>query len=133
MNKVILIGNLTHDPEHKKIGDDKEVCKLRLAVNGYKKDDTVFVDVDAWGKLASLCNEYLSKGRKVAVDGRLALNQWETEAGERRQKLFVIADQVEFVSPKGDNGNAGGATGGSAAKPKPVDNIQEDDDSDIPF
>jgi len=133
MNKVILIGNLTHDPEHKKIGDDKEVCKLRLAVNGYKKDDVVYVDVDAWGKLASLCNEYLVKGRKVGVDGRLALNQWETESGERRQKLFVIADQVEFLSPREDSGDSKPAKEKSAKPAKPVDNQDYDDDSDIPF
>ena len=133
MNKVILIGNLTHDPEYKKISDDKEVCKLRLAINGYKKDDVIYVDVDAWGKLASLCSEYLVKGRKVGVDGRLALSQWETESGERRQKLFVIADQVEFLSPKGENGGSEPAKSKSEKPAAPVNNQDWDDDENIPF
>lgn len=125
MNKVILIGNLTHDPELKELSGDKKVCKLRLAVNGYKKDETVYVDVDTWQQLGEICHKYLNKGRKVAVSGRLSLSQWETEGGEKRQKLFVVADDVEFVSPKTDESEGG-------SKPAPSGTDASDDD-DIPF
>ena len=123
MNKVALVGNLTADPEYKELQEDRKVCKLRIALNGFKKDEVVYVDIDAWGKLASVCNEYLTKGSKVAVDGRLAFNQWETKEGEKRQKLFVVADQIDFMFPK--DGSK------TSSRPQPKQEVEEDDD--VPF
>ena len=123
MNRVTLVGNLTVDPEFKELAGDKMVCKLRLALNGYKKDETIYVDVDAWGKLASVCNEYLSKGSKVAIDGRLALNQWETSEGEKRQKLYVVADQIDFMSSRGETSTKKSSSSGK----------NEEDDDEVPF
>ncbi len=104
INHVILIGNLTRDPELRKIPSGKAVADLGLAVNeGYKDKDgklverAVFVDVVTWERQAETCAEYLKKGAPVAVEGRLQLDQWETEGGEKRSKLRVRAHRVHFL------------------------------------
>ncbi len=105
-NKVILMGNLTRDPELRYIPSGTAVATLRLAVNNrYRqgeewKDDVCYVDVTVWGKQAENCNEYLSKGSGVLVEGRLSYRTWESDEGQTRSKHEVVANTVRFL-PKG--------------------------------
>lgn len=104
LNKVLLIGNLTRDPELKHIQNGNSVADFGLAVNrrfkrqdGTQQDEVVFVDITCWGATADIVQRYLAKGRRVFVEGRLKLNQWTTQEGERRQKLTVVADSLQFL------------------------------------
>ena len=107
-NKVILMGNLTRDPELKHLASGSPVCDLGLAVNekykskdGEAKESVTFVDITVWGRQAESCAEYLSKGSPVLVEGSLKLDQWETEDGDKRSKLKVNGQNVQFLgSPK---------------------------------
>ena len=105
-NKVILMGNLTRDPELRQTPTGAKVAELRLAVSetwrdksGQSKEVTCFVDVVVWEKLAELCQQYLAKGRPVLVEGRLQMDEWKNQQGEARSKLRVRADAVKFVGP----------------------------------
>ena len=107
MNRVMLIGNITRDIELKRIPSGKAVVDLGLAVNDKYKDvdgnlieNTLFVDVTVWGRNAETCNEFLKKGSKVAVEGKLKLDSWENSEGEKRTKIRVTADRVEFIGGK---------------------------------
>jgi single-strand DNA-binding protein len=112
-NKVILMGGLTRDPELKD-ANGTAVCDISLAVSEKYKDKeyTTYVDIVAWGKTAELCAQYLAKGRQILVDGRLQLDQWENQQGEKRSKLRVRADRVQFLS----DGKGKSAEGGQAAQ-----------------
>jgi single-strand DNA-binding protein len=123
MNYVILCGNLTRDPEVRQIPSGTSVADLGLAVNeSYKNkagelvETTCFVDVVVWGKTAENCGQYLHKGSPVLIEGRLQLDQWTTQEGDKRSKLRVRADRVQFLGGKRD---AGGESAGGAARPKP--------------
>jgi single-strand DNA-binding protein len=98
-NKVILMGHLTRDPELRYIPSGAAVCSLGLAVNRkYKdQDETCFVDITVWNKQAESCNEYLSKGRLILVEGRLDYRTWEDKSGQKRSKLDVVAENVKFM------------------------------------
>ena len=108
-NKVILMGNLTRDPDVRATGaTGMKVARLGIAVNerrrdrsGQLQDFPVFVDVDAWDKLAELCGQYLSKGRSILVEGRLQMDSWEKD-GIKHQKLKVRANNIKFLFPTGD-------------------------------
>ena len=106
-NKVILMGNLTRDPELRYTPGGSPVCSFGLAVNRrYRqnnewKDEVCFVDITVWGRQAENCNEYLSKGRGVMLEGRLQQRSWETEDGQRRSKLDVVANNVQFLPQAG--------------------------------
>lgn len=105
-NRVILMGNLTRDPEVRATPSGTPVAEMRLAVSEtYRKKDsgesvevTCFVDVVAWGRQAETCGEYLSKGRPILVEGRLQYDEWQTPQNEKRSKLRVRADRVQFLS-----------------------------------
>ena len=97
LNKFMAIGNLTVDPESKKVGGDKTVCKFSLAINNRVNDTVTFIDVETWNKSAENCKRFLSKGRKVLVEGRIQLNKWKSPSGENRSKLFCVADAVTFL------------------------------------
>jgi len=109
-NKVMLLGNLTRDPEVRYIPSGTAVCDIGLAINdsyktkdGDKKESTVFVDIVVWGNSAENCGKYLSQGSQVFIEGRLQLDQWESKDGDKRSKLRVRADNVQFMSaPKGE-------------------------------
>jgi single-strand DNA-binding protein len=113
LNKVMLMGNLTRDAELKHIGESS-VLEFRLAVNrkwkdasGQEKDEVCFVDVALWGKRAPAIHEYLTKGKPLYVEGRLKLEEWDDrETGDKRQKLRVVAENVEFIGPRSDKGDA---------------------------
>ncbi|MFH1824385.1 MAG: single-stranded DNA-binding protein [Candidatus Firestonebacteria bacterium] len=107
LNKVFLIGNLTRDPELKYIPSGSAVGKLGLAVNrkfktagGEFKDDVCYVNVTVWGKQAESCNEFLSKGSPVFVEGRLQFRSWESSDGQKKSILEVVAERVQFLGGK---------------------------------
>jgi single-strand DNA-binding protein len=148
LNKVMLIGNLTRDPELRHTPKGSAVADLGLAVNrkvqdgnGGWKDETTFVDVTVWGSSAENAQKYLTKGRGVFIEGRLQMDVWDDKTtGQKRSKLKVVADNLQFLpdgkggaprqySENPSNGHDGGSRqGGSAA---PADDYQEEDD--IPF
>lgn len=127
-NKVLLMGNLTRDPELRFTANGSAVTSFGLAINRrYKqgedwKEEVCFVDITVWGKQAENCAEYLSKGRGAFVDGYLRLNSWETETGEKRNKLEVVANSVQFL----------GGRGGSQREPAAMDEDMPPK-NDIPF
>ena len=134
-NKVILMGNLTRDPDVRLTGSSgMKVARLGLAVNERRKDRNgqiqdypVFVDIDAWDKLAELCGQHLTKGRAILVEGRLQMDTWEKD-GVKHQKLKVRASTIKFLS-QGDR-----PSGGVQQKePEPAAPAMESDPDDIPF
>lgn len=152
LNKVMLIGNLTRDPELRYTPKGTAVADIGLAINrvwsndqGQKQEETTFVDVTLWGRQAELAQQYLSKGRGAYIEGRLQMDTWDDkETGKKRSKLKVIGETLQFM-PDGKGGSGGGGSdrpqaarppqqrsgppqGASAA---PADDFQEDDD--IPF
>lgn len=114
LNKVMLIGNLTRDPELSYIASGQALAKLGLAVsrrykdrNGEMKEETAFVDLDAWGKTGEFCSQYLKKGRRVFVEGRLKYDSWEKD-GVKRSKLSVSVERIQFADAKPSEQMAGG-------------------------
>lgn len=111
-NRVIIVGNLTREPEVKYIPSGTAVCELGLAVNrtwkkdGERKEETTFVDVTLWGRTAEVAGEYLSKGRQVLIEGRLQLDSWnDKETGKKRSKLKVVGEQMTMLGSKNDSGS----------------------------
>jgi len=122
-NKVLLLGNLTRDPQVRYTPGGTAVAELGLAVNrtwfdkqaNQKKEETTFVDVTLWGRQAEVAGEYLSKGRSVFIEGRLQLDQWEDkQSGEKRSKLKVVAEGMQMVGGRNEGGGGGG--GGQAPR-----------------
>lgn len=121
INRVILTGNLTADPDLRSLPSGTAVCKLRLAVNTRRKDgasgDWVdkpnYFDITVWGKQGEIAAQYLAKGRPVAIDGRLEWREWQDQQGNKRQSVEVVADSVQFLGgPREDGGGMGGGYGG---------------------
>lgn len=120
INRVTITGNLTRDPELRSTGGGLSVCGLRVAVNSRRKDGSGnwvdkpnYLDVTVFGAQGENCANYLSKGRPVAVDGRLDWSEWEAKDGSgKRQKVEIIADTVQFLGSRDDAGGAGGSSGG---------------------
>jgi single-strand DNA-binding protein len=115
-NRVILLGNLTRDPELRYVPSGTAVTDIGLAVNDRRKsadgqwvEDTTFVDVTLWGRTAEVAGEYLSKGSPVLIEGRLKLDTWETNDGQKRSKLKVVGDRMQLL------GGRGGGSGGRPA------------------
>jgi len=151
INRVIITGNLTSDPELSSLPSGTSVCKLRVAVNRRYKDSSSgewvekpnYFDVKVWGAQGENCANYLSKGRGVAVDGRLEWREWESQDGSKRQAVEIVADTVQFLGSRGD-GEGGGAAAGAGAsrggfqqtaelRPDPVPAGGGSEDDDIPF
>lgn len=154
-NKVILLGNLTRDPETRVTAGGLTICKLGLAVSrvystreGERKEETTFVDIDAFGKQAEVITKYMRKGRPLMVEGRLKLDQWETNDGQKRNKLCVVLENFQFVGGRDDNSGGGdsgsGDSGGYESSSPPANSkptnqsgqsAQSDDtlDEDVPF
>jgi len=129
LNKVMIIGNLTRDPETRLLESGTSVTNLGVACNrtwskdGDKKEETTFVECEAWGKTAEIMAKYLSKGRPVFVEGRLKLDEWEDKEGNKRSRMKVVVENFQFLgTAKSQDSNNG--TKEVAAK------ITEDD---IPF
>lgn len=110
-NRVILVGNLVRDPEIRYVGSGAAVTKFTLAVNRRSKqqEETDFIDIVAWDKLAETCNTYLKKGMSVLVEGRLSIRSYETKEGEKRKAAEVVVNVMQML----DRANRGGGDGGS--------------------
>jgi single-strand DNA-binding protein len=120
LNKVLLVGNLTKDPELRYTPQGSAVVTLRLAVNRTFKDksgqaqrDTCFVNVVVWGQMAEVCNQYLQKGRQVFVEGRLQSRSWQNNEGKTRSVIEVVASRVQFMPQSGTQGGSQGAPAGA--------------------
>ena len=142
INRVVLVGNLTKDPELRHTPNGTAVCKLRLAVNTRQKDaqgnwgdKPNYFDVTVWGNQGESCAQYLSKGRPIGVDGRLDWREWEAQDGSKRQAVEIIADSVQFLGSRGEGAGGDGerqfvpaaATAGKEDFPSSAA------DDDIPF
>src|SRR2546422_7324658 len=154
INRVVLLGNLTRDPELRHTPSGMAVCSLRLAVNTRRKDGATgewtekpnYFDITVWGNQGENCAQYLSKGRPVAIDGRLEWREWEAQDGSKRQAVEIIADSVQFLGSRED-ASAGGdfadrpaGNGASTGGDTPVDEADfqpapaaSSGDDDIPF
>jgi single-strand DNA-binding protein len=146
MNVVVVTGNLTRDPELRTTPNGTSVCKLRVAVNSRRKDASSgewvdkpnYFDVTVWGAQGENCATYLSKGRPVAVDGRLDWREWEAQDGSKRQAVEIIANSVQFLGSRGD---APSGDGIQASSDVPADTSDFEGekaavgskDDDIPF
>ena len=145
-NKVILLGNLTRDPEVRYTPKGTAVTELGMAVNrvytaenGEKREDTTFVDVTLWGRTAEIAGEYLKKGRPVLIEGRLQLDTWDDkQSGQKRSKLKVIGEGLQLLGGRPGGGGGGDDEGGSrpSSRPAPPPKAaapSEPDDDEIPF
>jgi single-strand DNA-binding protein len=145
INRVVLVGNLTRDPELKHTPGGTAVTSLRIAVNGRKKDETGqwvdkpnYFSVSVFGNQAESCAQYLAKGRPVAIDGRLEWREWQQQDGTKREAVEVVADSVQFLGSRGD-GEGGGGFGGGGNQFVPAGAGSESADfpaaadDDIPF
>jgi len=142
-NKVILLGNLTRDPELKHVAGNQAVAELGLAVNrrfrtkdNEEREEVTFVDCEAWGRTAEVLKQYLTKGSPIFIEGRLKLDQWESKEGERRSKLRVVIENFQFIGSRGEGsgtgasgharasrGSSGGGGGSGEHVPLPSDDI----------
>lgn len=120
-NKVILMGNLTRDPELRQFPSGGYVCKLGLAVNrrfktaqGEERDEVTFVDVEAFNKQAEVLAKFMTKGRPLLVEGRLKLDQWQDSEGNNRSRLGVVLESFTFIGGRGDGQNEGGQDDGGS-------------------
>jgi single-strand DNA-binding protein len=145
-NKVILLGNLTRDPEVRYTPKGTAVTELGMAVNrvytaenGEKREETTFVDVTLWGRTAEIAGEYLKKGRPVFIEGRLQLDTWDDkQSGQKRSKLKVVGEGLQLLGgrPGGGGGGGGDEEGGSRSNrpaPPPKAAPSAPDDDEIPF
>jgi single-strand DNA-binding protein len=148
INRVILTGNLTKDPELRSTPSGTSICKLRLAVNTRRKDASGqwvdkpnYFDVTVWGAQGENCAQYLQKGRGVALDGRLEWREWDaTDGSGKRQAVEIVADSVQFLGGGGDGGGGNGHrftpesdVPADTADFAPAPSGQSVGDDDIPF
>jgi single-strand DNA-binding protein len=140
INRVVLVGNLTRDPELRHTPSGTAVCSLRLAVNTRRKDAATgewgekpnYFDITVWGNQGENCAQYLAKGRPVAVDGRLEWREWDAQDGTKRQAVEIIADSVQFLGGRGEtDGEPQFVQTGAAADKSDFGGTGTDDD--IPF
>jgi single-strand DNA-binding protein len=136
MNSVTLIGNLTRDPELRQTPGGTSVCQMRIAVNDRKKDGDEWVDVPyyfdvvAWGRKAENCAQWLTKGKKIGVQGKLTWREWQAQDGTNRQSVEINAFEIDFLTPRDSDG------GGSSNQFVPTGGYSQDfsgADDDIPF
>jgi single-strand DNA-binding protein len=121
LNKVLLTGRLTRDPELKYLPSGTAVCELRVASGrtwydktaGERKEETLFINVTAWGKSAEFCNQYFTKGKAIFIEGRLKRDEWERD-GQKHERISVVAERVQFAEPK--SAEQGGASRASSAR-----------------
>jgi single-strand DNA-binding protein len=156
LNKVMLIGNLTRDPDVRMLSNGRPVCNFGLALNrnykdseGNRKEEVTFVDVECYGPRAEAVGRFFTKGRSIFVEGRLKLDQWESKEGEKRSAIRVVLDNFEFVDSKQDSANPSPdsksepfskPTPAAATNPEPtsepndsISNPDPDLDEDVPF
>ena len=139
-NKVILIGNLTRDVELKYTPSGTAIAKFGLATNrtykdnmtGENKQEVMFIDITVFGRSAEVANQYLSKGRKVLVEGRLVLDQWVDSSGQKRSKHSVVAERVQFMDSKSSQSSNSGYGSYETPNPKPQPQMQNNQNTNIP-
>ncbi len=139
INRVILVGNLTKDPELRSTPSGTSVCKLRVAVNTRQKDASGqwvdkpnYFDVTVWGNQGESCAQYLSKGRPVGIDGRLDWREWDAQDGTKRQAVEIIAENVQFLGGR-DAGEGGRPQFVPETAPAAEADFAPATDDDIPF
>jgi single-strand DNA-binding protein len=143
INRVVLSGNLTKDPELRPLAGGNSVCKLRIAVNTRKKDRDSnqwsdhpnYFDVTVWGAQGENVAKYLTKGSPLLIDGRLEWREWQAQDGTTRQAVEIIAENTQFIGGRDGGQNASGG-GGSEFAPGPdrgLQSVPAADDDDIPF
>ncbi len=154
LNKVLLIGNLTRDPDVKMLSNGRPVCNFGLALNrnykdaeGNRKEEVTFVDVECYGPRAEAVGRFFTKGRSIFVEGRLKFDQWESKEGEKRSALRVVLDNFEFVDSKQEASGLGERQPDIDTPPKvetprnqsssmtsnPIPKSDPDLDEDVPF
>lgn len=146
INRVIITGNLTRDPELRSLPSGTSVCELRVAVNSSRKDESGnwvekpnYFNVKVWGAQGENCSTYLSKGRPVAVDGRLDWREWEAADGSgKRQAVEIVADRVQFLGSRDGGGNGNGLSAPQSDVPADTSDFSEPaavgaSGDDIPF
>jgi single-strand DNA-binding protein len=151
LNVVVITGNLTKDPELDRTQGGTAVCRLRVAVNSRRRDESGewvdkpnYFDVTVWGAQGENCATYLSKGRPVAVQGRLDWREWQAQDGSKRQAVQIIANTVQFLGSRDGGGQPGGGNGFQASSDVPADTSDFEQpqeapvgggssDDDIPF
>ena len=145
INRVVLVGNLTRDPELRHTPSGMAVCSLRIAVNTRRKDSTSgewtekpnYFDITVWGNQGESCAQYLAKGRPVSFDCRLEWREWDAQDGTKRQAVEIIADSVQFLGGRDAGAGGGGEGGGNQFVPAGATSGADADftatDDDIPF
>ncbi len=149
LNRVLLIGNLTRDPDVRMMSNGRPVCNFGIALNrsykdaeGNRKDETTFVEVESFGPRAEAVGRFFTKGRSIFIEGRLKLDQWESKEGEKRSALRVVLDSFEFVDSKQD-ASSSNARSVDSVPPQVIEdsknsslpdkNKEDDLDDDVPF
>jgi single-strand DNA-binding protein len=151
INRVIITGNLTRDPELRSLASGNSVCSLRVACNGRRRNPATnewedvpnYFDVTVWGAQGENCKKFLGRGRGVAVDGRLQWREWtDKDSGQKRQAVDIVADTVQFLGGRDDAGNGNGFSSSAPATESdvPIDTgdfertpVGASSDDDIPF
>jgi single-strand DNA-binding protein len=152
INRVVMTGNLTRDPELRSLPSGMSVCSLRVACNTRRKDNASgewvdkpnYFDVTVWGAQGENCARFLAKGRPIAIDGRLEWREWQDKDGNARQSIDIIADAVQFLGGREEGAGGGGASAGFTPRSDvPVDDrdfqpagaasSSAGSDDDIPF
>jgi single-strand DNA-binding protein len=141
LNKVLLLGNVTRDPEIRYTPKGSAVCDLGVAVNrayttdsGEKREEVTFVDVTLWGRTAEVASEYLKKGRPVFVEGRLQMDTWDDkQTGQKRTRLRVVAENMQLLGGRPPGGAETVGESRQASAPPKKSAAQEPDEDEIPF
>ena len=140
INRVVLVGNLTRDPELRHTPGGTPVCSLRVAVNDRKRDESGnwvdapnYFSVSVFGNQAENCAQYLSKGRPVGIDGKLRWREWQAQDGAKREAVEVVADSVQFLGGRGDGEPGGGGNQFVPAGAQESADFPAATDDDIPF
>lgn len=139
VNRVTLVGRLTRDPELKYLTSGLAVCKIGIAVSrfsktkeGERREEVMFINVDAWDKTAEYCGQHLKKGRPVLVEGRLRSREWEDKTtGQKRSTIDVSAERIQQLD--WDDNSGGGGGGGASSRPAPREIEEPVPEDDIPF
>ena len=134
INRVVLTGNLTRDPELRSLPSGMSVCSLRVACNTRRKNNSTgewedkpnYFDVTVWGAQGENCARFLSKGRPIALDGRLEWREWQDKEGNKRESVEIIADSVQFLGSPSENGNGGGSYSGGGGGFAPHSDVPAD-------
>jgi len=149
LNRAFLIGNLTQDPEVRSLTSGTPVAEFGLAVNRRYKDrngewqeETLFIQIESWGRLAEFCGDWLKKGRRVFVEGRLKLDSWEARDGSKRSRIKVRADRIQFADARPSEGSGDSSPQRESMPPqessnpsnsKPGSESPASTDDDLPF